>query len=94
MYYIHAKKCECSNTLCCCDSSLVAVLHKFEETKSSILKPNFLSVNANHIKVTKLTDSVCIIDSSKIMSVMVNVKIDGVDNKYFLCDVPNLKECD
>ncbi|VDI58923.1 Hypothetical predicted protein [Mytilus galloprovincialis] len=93
LYYILAKKCECLDDLCSCDSSLVAVMHRYEETKTSIVKPNFLSVKANHIKVTKKTCFLCVVDTSKIMSVMVNVRIDDIGN-YFLCEVPNLKESD
>lgn len=63
MYYIHANKCECLETICSCDSSLVAVLRKFEETKPSIVNPNFLSMKASHIKVTKISNTVCVVDS-------------------------------
>eukprot|EP00105_Crassostrea_gigas_P038741 XP_019922889.1 PREDICTED: uncharacterized protein LOC105328585 [Crassostrea gigas] len=94
LYYIHAKKCECFENICSCESSLVAVLRKFEETKPSIVNPNFLSVKASHIKVTKISNTVSVVDSSKIMSVVVNVNIDDKSEDYFLCEVPNLKESD
>lgn len=94
LYYIHAKKCECLENICSCHSNLVAVLHKFEETKSSIVNPNFLSVKASHIKVTKISNTVCVVDSSKLMSVVVNVNFDDKSENYILCEVPNLKESD
>lgn len=95
LYYIHAKKCECLENICSCDSSLVAVLRKFEETKPSIVNPNFLSVKASHIKVTKImSNTVCVVHSSKILTVVVNVNIDDKSENYFMYEVPNLKESD
>ncbi|KAK3107860.1 hypothetical protein FSP39_023692 [Pinctada imbricata] len=93
-YYILAKKCKCLESLCSCGSSLVAVLNRYEQIKSSIVNSNFLGVSASHIVVTKLTDSIIVVDSSKIMSVMVNVRCDESSDLTFLCEVPNLKECD
>lgn len=90
--FMPKNKCECLENICSCDSNLVAVLHKFEETKSSIVSPNFLSVKASHIKVTKISNTVCVVDSSKLISVVVNVNFDDKSENYLLCEVPNLKE--
>lgn len=94
LHYILAKKCECIEELCTCDASLVAVLHKYTVIKPSIVEPNFLSVTADHIKVVKKTNAVCVVDSTNIMSVLVNVKFDNSNENCYLCEVPNLKESD
>ncbi|WAR14888.1 hypothetical protein MAR_004993 [Mya arenaria] len=91
--FLYVKKCDCLQDVCNCDNCIIAVMKLFE-CSGSIMNENFLNIKVPSISVCKLSNQTDVTDVSKIIEVQVNVNFKEESQLYFLCDVPNVKECD
>lgn len=79
-YFVLAKKCDCKDCICQCDSALCAVMFKHAEMKESIVDAHFLNIQAPHIKVTRKTNSIVVVNVDKIVTLVLMVM-----NKCSIC---------
>ena len=92
-YFLLARKCGCKE-LCECESAVCAVMFEHVEVKKSIVGEHYLDIQVPHIKVTKKTNSLVVVNVDKITTAVVTVSFNGDEQIQYLCDVPNMMESD
>ena len=88
-----ATKCGCKE-LCQCESAVVAVMFEHVEAKKSIVGEYYLDIQVSHLKVTKKTNSLFVVNVDKIATAVVTVSFNDNEQMQYLCDVPNMMESD
>ena len=93
-HFLLAKRCNCKEKLCKCQSELIAVMYEYDQVKESLVERNSVSVVVPHIKVVKRTNRLKLVHVSKLVSVVVNVTFSDAKELHYLCEVPNMMESD